>query len=69
MPDRPSIPAPVATVSSLLATAEALREGVELLQGQRGGWDDAVVTWGDLVNLGLIKPDQVPKNVGINRPR
>jgi hypothetical protein len=60
---RPTIPEPFTTPDSLHACIVAIKEAVELLQGQRGTYEDAVVSWGDLVRLGLIKPDQIPKEV------
>lgn len=59
-----SIPEPVAEIRSLHATVLATKEIVETLTGQRGRALDAAVTWGDLVEAGLIQPDQVPTNVG-----
>lgn len=61
-----SVPEPYETLSSLRSTALALKELTEVLAGQRGSANDAAVTWGDLVALGLIKQDQVPTNVGSN---
>jgi len=63
-----TIPEPFETLSSLRSTAMATKELVETISGQRGHANDAAVTWADLVNLGLIKADQVPKNVGSYRP-
>lgn len=63
--DKPAIPQPYATVPSLVATAEALKEAVETLNGQREKTKiNAAVTWDDLVQLGLIGPEQVPRNGG-----
>lgn len=54
----------MATLDSLQATAGPTKELVEVLAGQRGSPSDAAVTWGDLIELGLIKPEQVPVGIG-----
>lgn len=59
-----TVPEPYENLHSLLTAVRALKELAEGLTGQRGTLDDRAVTWGDLVQLGLIKPDQVPKDVG-----
>lgn len=59
-----SIPEPVAETHALYATALATKEIVETLMGQRGNALDGAVTWRDLLEAGLIKPEQVPTNVG-----
>jgi hypothetical protein len=64
----PTIPEPYENLPSLRVATMALKEGVEMLSGQRGDADDCAVTWGDLIRLGLIKQDQVPKDVGSNHP-
>lgn len=68
MPNKPiqkrAIPEPYTDVNSLHAAVSALKEGYEAISGQRGTADDAAVTWGDLIRLGWIRPDQVPKDVG-----
>jgi len=63
---RIAIPEPYQTVESLHATAMGTKEAVEILLGQRGNVLDEAITWGDLVALGIIKPDQVPKDVRPN---
>ena len=63
MSRKPAIPDPVQDLGSLQAVAGALKEGLEMLQGVRGDVDDAAVTWGDLLRLGIVKKDQVPKHV------
>lgn len=63
-----TIPTPVATLDSLHATAVATKELAETLAGQRGlDQSDAAITWNDLVQLGLIQPDQVPGFRGLPR--
>lgn len=62
-----TIPEPYTNVESLRASVMALKELVESLAGQRGDRDDVAVTWSDLVAVGVIKPEQVPKDIGSNR--
>lgn len=62
-----TIPVPYENVASLYRTAVATKELVESLAGQTGGTADIAVTWQDLLNLGLIKPEQVPKGLGSDR--
>lgn len=63
-----TIPEPIATMFSLQATALATKELVETMAGQRGiDMSDAAITWNDLVQLGLIQPDQVPGFRGLPR--
>jgi hypothetical protein len=45
----------------------AMKENVEVMSGTRGFNTDAAVTWADLVELKLIKPEQVPKDLGSHR--
>lgn len=59
-----TIPEPYQTLESLRATAMGTKELVETLAGQRGQAYDAAVTWQDLLNLGLIKPEQIPRDIG-----
>lgn len=61
---QPTIPEPYDDVRSLRATAMANKELSEQLAGQRGAVSDAAVTWGDLVRLGLIDREKVPKKFG-----
>ena len=42
----------------------ALKELTEAVAGQRGDRNTTAVTWQDLLDLGLIKPEQVPSYVG-----
>ena len=55
-----AIPEPQADVESLRQTVAALKQAVEVLIRQRKPVLAGAVTWGDLVDLGLINPDQVP---------
>ena len=65
----PAIPHPELDLASMYAALQATVEAVEMLQGQRGSAYDCAVTWGDLVQLGLITEDQVPTDVGADRLR
>lgn len=56
----PSIPEPSQDVRSLQASVLALKEAVEVLSGQRRGTHPPV-TWGDLVDLGLIDRTDIPR--------
>lgn len=56
----PPIPKPAAEVRALALHGDAVKETLEIMSGQRGNRFDAVVTWQDLVDLGLILPTQVP---------
>lgn len=62
-----TIPQPYLDVNSLHQTAVATKEVAEVLMGQRGSALDAAVTWGDLMDLGLITEDQIPRDVGQSR--
>lgn len=55
-----AIKEPFQTIPSLHETMLGVKERVEVLSGHRGRVLDAAVTWGDLVDLGLIAHDQVP---------
>ena len=69
MPDIPTVPEPYTTVEALYASTKALKEGYEMLSGQRGGPDNIAVTWGDLLALGIVKPEQLPPHVRQHRLR
>jgi hypothetical protein len=60
----PAIPDPTTDPHSLRNTAMATKELVETLAGFRGKATDVAVTWGDLVRLGLIAVDRIPKDIG-----
>lgn len=62
-----TIPDPLTTLVSLQASVAAMKELVESMAGQRGGLDDICVTWQELIDLGLIKEDQVPVDVRLYR--
>ena len=63
-----TIPEPYENMGALRATAAATKELVEGLAGQRGGPTDIAVTWADLIDLGLIKEEQVPEEFGKRKP-
>ena len=69
----PAIPEPQPTIESLVQVVNALKEIVEMItdQRQRGREMAASPTWGDLVNVGVVKPDQVMelKNERLSRLR
>lgn len=57
----PAIPEPQAEINSVRDTSAAIKETVEVLTRQRGTRSFSAVTWEDLLGLGLITPDQIPK--------
>ena len=62
--EQATIPVPHENLASLTNTAMATKELVEQLAGQRGDKFDVAVTWGDLIKLGLIQPQQIPHDIG-----
>lgn len=62
-----SIPVPYEDVKSLYRTVMALKELTECLAGQRGGLANVAVTWQDLIDHGVIKPEQAPTALGSHR--
>lgn len=62
--NQPTIPVPSEDVRSLHSTAAATKELVEQIAGQRGAVGDAAVTFDDLVRLGLIARDKIPRKLG-----
>lgn len=64
MPPRyPPIIDPAPTLESLYTTVQQLKQVIEILTAQRAAHQSvAAVTWDDLVSLGLIEPQQVPKD-------
>jgi len=60
----PGIPEPYENLGALYRTAVTTKETVETLAGQRGAVADAAVTWSDLVKLGLIPPERIPRQFG-----
>lgn len=61
--DFSSIPEPMLTLASHQDVLVALKEAVEVLTRQRKLEQvrSSAVTWNDLLALGLVQPDQVPK--------
>lgn len=57
----PSIPEPLAEINSVRDSAAAMKETVEILTQQRGDRALSAVTWQDLLALGLISADQIPR--------
>lgn len=57
----PAVGEPTTDTNSLRNAAVAVKEGYEILVGQRGDPLMRAVTWGDLVALGLATADQVPQ--------
>lgn len=57
----PGIPDPAPNIASLHNVVMPMKETIEVLTGQRGDRLTSGVTWGDLVDLGLVRKDQVPK--------
>ena len=67
-----TIPEPYQDVRSLRTTAMATKELVEMLAGQRGDALSAAVTWQDLLDLQLIRLQDIPYDIGshpFQRPR
>lgn len=57
----PAISDPLSNINSLQSTTSALKEGYEMLTRQRGNKALSAVTWEDLLRLGLITADKIPK--------
>jgi hypothetical protein len=62
--DQPTIPEPIEDVRSLRTSVAALKELVEIMAGQRGAATDAVPTWQDLIDLGLVTKSRIPEGIG-----
>lgn len=58
---KPSITSPLPEVNNLAQVTGQVKEVLEVMTGQRGDPEDQVVTWRHLLQLGLVKPWQVPK--------
>lgn len=63
----PAIPDPILDLNSVREATAALKEGQEILTRIRGDRSLSAVTWQDLLALGLIKPDQIPKTPSSGR--
>lgn len=57
----PPIPDSSIDPEALRKTDLALKETLEIMTGVRGNRGDSVVTWNDLLALGLIVKEQIPK--------
>lgn len=57
----PAIREPAADIEALRRTAMDVKETLEIMDSQRGNRFDGVVTWQDLIDLGFIIPEQVPR--------
>ena len=57
----PAIADPRAELASVHDAVVSIKQNVELLTGARGARRDTPVTWGELVTLGVIAEDQIPK--------
>jgi len=62
-----AIPTPYEDTKALYRTVMAMKELVECLAGQRGSLGDVAVTWQDLIDHGVIKPEQAPAALGSHR--
>jgi hypothetical protein len=62
-----TIPEPYENVESLYRTVLSLKELVEMLAGQRGQAFDVAVTWQDMLDLQLIRYEDIPYDIG-SRP-
>lgn len=60
VPKYPAITEPTTDPSSLRDSVLNLKEATEMLTRQRGDPAASVITWADLVNLGIITKDQIP---------
>ena len=59
-----AIPQPYEDVGSLYRAVLALKERVEVLSGQRGQAYDVAVTWQDLLDLQLVRKEDIPYDLG-----
>lgn len=57
----PAIPDSSIDPEALRRTDLVLKETLEIMAGVRGNRAHSVVTWQDLLDLGLIIPEQMPK--------
>jgi hypothetical protein len=62
-----AIPEPYEDVKSLYRTALTTKELVETLAGQRGQAWDVAVTWRDLMDLQLIREQDIPFDIGSHK--
>jgi len=57
----PSIPNPTRDPANLQDVCTLLKQTVETVTNQRGDPGNSMVSWNDLVRLGLITPNAVPR--------
>lgn len=60
-PRYPPIPDPSLEPEALRRADIAIKETLEIMSGTRGNRADSIVTWQDLLDLGLIVPGQIPR--------
>lgn len=56
----PPIPEPTTNPEAMRTSMMAVKETLEIMTQARGNRTDSVVTWQDLVDLGIIVPTQIP---------
>jgi transposase len=59
-----TIPEPYEDLASLYRSVLTMKELVETLAGQRGQAYDVAVTWQDLLDLGWIRKEDIPYDLG-----
>ncbi len=57
----PSISDPTTDVASLRDALMSAKQAIEIMTNQRGDPSTSMVSWGDLVRLGVVTQLQVPK--------
>lgn len=55
------IPQPVQSVEGMFEAVLALKHAVEILSGQTGPVTSRSPSWQELVDIGLIQADQIPR--------
>jgi hypothetical protein len=62
MPQKyPAISEPTNDINSLRDALTSAKQAIEIITNQRGDPLTSMVSWGDLVRLGVVTPLQVPK--------
>ena len=59
-----TIPEPTLDQASHRAAIMAMKELIEVLAGQRGQAMDAAVTWQDLLDLQMVRYEEIPLDIG-----
>lgn len=62
--DQVTIPEPYENVQALYRTVLAMKELVEMLAGQRGQAFTVAVTWQDMLDLQLVRVEDIPYDLG-----